>query len=208
MDIKEAKFLMSNTQVELCPTPDKPEYAFIGRSNVGKSSLINMLTGQKGLAKTSSSPGKTQLINHFIINNSWYLVDLPGYGYAKVSKESREKWRRMINYYLQKRENLTCVFVLIDSRHEPLKQDLEFINHLGNMGVPFVIVFTKLDKQSALKTEANVSAFKSKMGETWEELPLMFTTSAEKRIGKDEILQYIEEVNVQVQDQQKQNLSH
>lgn len=204
MDIKEAKFLMSNTKVEECPAPDKPEYAFIGRSNVGKSSLINMLTGQKGLAKTSSSPGKTQLINHFLINNSWYLVDLPGYGYAKVSKESREKWRKMINYYFHKRENLTCVFVLIDSRHEPLKQDLEFIDYLGNMGVPFVIVFTKLDKQSALKTEANVSAFTKKMKETWDELPPMFKTSAEKRIGKDEILDYIEEINVQVQ-QQKQN---
>ena len=204
MDIKEAKFLMSNTKVEECPAPDKPEYAFIGRSNVGKSSLINMLTGQKGLAKTSSSPGKTQLINHFLINNSWYLVDLPGYGYAKVSKESREKWRKMINYYFHKRENLTCVFVLIDSRHEPLKQDLEFIDYLGNMGVPFVIVFTKLDKQSALKTEANISAFTKKMKETWDELPPMFKTSAEKRIGKDEILDYIEEINVQVQ-QQKQN---
>ncbi|GAB3199900.1 GTP-binding protein [Pontibacter aydingkolensis] len=204
MDIKEAKFLMSNTKVEECPAPDKPEYAFIGRSNVGKSSLINMLTGQKGLAKTSSSPGKTQLINHFLINNSWYLVDLPGYGYAKVSKESREKWRKMINYYFLKRENLTCVFVLIDSRHEPLKQDLEFTEYLGKMGVPFVIVFTKLDKQSALKTEANVSAFARKMSETWDELPLMFKTSAEKRIGKDEILDYIEEINVQVQ-QQNQN---
>jgi GTP-binding protein len=202
MDIKEAKFLMSNTQVEQCPAPDKPEYAFIGRSNVGKSSLINMLTGQKGLAKTSSSPGKTQLINHFLINNSWYLVDLPGYGYAKVSKDSREQWRRMINYYFQKRENLTCVFVLIDSRHEPLKQDLEFINYLGNMGVPFVIVFTKLDKQSALKTEANVTAFSKKLSETWEELPKMFKTSAEKRIGKEEVLDYIEEINVQIEQQQ------
>ncbi len=202
MDIKEAKFLMSNTQVEQCPAPDKPEYAFIGRSNVGKSSLINMLTGQKGLAKTSSSPGKTQLINHFLINNSWYLVDLPGYGYAKVSKDSREQWRRMINYYFQKRENLTSVFVLIDSRHEPLKQDLECINYLGNMGVPFAIVFTKLDKQSALKTEANVSAFTKKLKETWEELPKMFKTSAEKRIGKEEILAYIEEINVQLEQQQ------
>ncbi len=202
MDIKEAKFLMSNTQVEQCPAPDKPEYAFIGRSNVGKSSLINMLTGQKGLAKTSSSPGKTQLINHFLINNSWYLVDLPGYGYAKVSKDSREQWRRMINYYFQKRENLTSVFVLIDSRHEPLKQDLEFINYLGNMGVPFAIVFTKLDKQSALKTEANVSAFTKKLKETWEELPKMFKTSAEKRIGKEDILAYIEEINVQLEQQQ------
>lgn len=202
MEIKEAKFLMSNTKVELCPAPDKPEYAFIGRSNVGKSSLINMLTGQKGLAKTSSSPGKTQLINHFLVDNAWYLVDLPGYGYAKVSKESREKWRKMINYYFQKRENLTCVFVLIDSRHEPLKQDLEFIDYLGNMGVPFVIVFTKLDKQSAAKTEANIAAFEAKLRETWDELPPIFKTSAEKRVGKDEILAYIEEINEKVQQQQ------
>ena len=196
--------MMSNTKVELCPAPDKPEYAFIGRSNVGKSSLINMLTSQKGLAKTSSSPGKTQLINHFLINNRWYLVDLPGYGYAKVSKESREKWRRMINFYFQKRENLTCVFVLIDSRHEPLKQDLEFIDYLGNMGVPFAIVFTKLDKQSAAKTEATIQAYSEKLHETWEELPPMFRTSAEKRVGRDEILNYIEEINAQV-EQQKQN---
>ena len=196
---------MSNTKVELCPAPDKPEYAFIGRSNVGKSSLINMLTGQKGLAKTSSSPGKTQLINHFLINDSWYLVDLPGYGYAKVSKDSREKWRRMINFYFQKRENLTCVFVLIDARHEPLKQDLEFIDYLGNMGVPFVIVFTKLDKQSSLKTDATIAAYKAELRKTWEELPLIFKTSSEKRIGKDEILSYIDEINEQVAADQKQN---
>lgn len=203
MEIKEAKFLMSNTKVELCPTPDKPEYAFIGRSNVGKSSLINMLTGQKGLAKTSASPGKTQLINHFLINDSWYLVDLPGYGYAKVSKESREKWRRMINFYFQKRENLTCVFVLVDARHEPLKQDLEFINYLGNMGVPFVIVFTKLDKQSSIKTDGVVAAYKQELLKTWEELPPIFKTSSEKRIGRDEILNYIDEINEQVAQQQK-----
>ena len=196
---------MSNTKVELCPAPDKPEYAFIGRSNVGKSSLINMLTGQKGLAKTSSSPGKTQLINHFLINDSWYLVDLPGYGYAKVSKDSREKWRRMINFYFQKRENLTCVFVLIDARHEPLKQDLEFIDYLGNMGVPFVLVFTKLDKQSSLKTDATIAAYKAELRKTWEELPLIFKTSSEKRIGKDEILSYIDEINEQVAADQKQN---
>ncbi len=193
---------MSNTKVEACPTPDKPEYAFIGRSNVGKSSLINMLTEQKKLAKTSSQPGKTQLINHFLINNEWYLVDLPGYGYAKVSKSSREEWRRMINFYFQKRENLTCVFVLVDARHEPLQPDLDFINHLGTMGVPFVIVFTKVDKQSALKTDSTIAAYERKLRETWEELPQMFRTSAEKQMGRDEILNFIDEVNAQVQNQQ------
>ncbi|GAB3828920.1 ribosome biogenesis GTP-binding protein YihA/YsxC [Pontibacter rugosus] len=189
--------------VEACPTPDKPEYAFIGRSNVGKSSLINMLTQQKGLAKTSGQPGKTQLINHFLINNEWYLVDLPGYGYAKVSKSSREDWRRMINFYMQKRENLTCVFVLIDSRHEPLQVDLDFINHLGTMGVPFVLVFTKLDKQSALKTDSTIAAYQRKLGENWDELPQMFRTSAEKGMGRDEVLNFIEEVNSQVKNQEK-----
>ena len=200
MVIKEAKFLMSNTRVEDCPAPDKPEYAFIGRSNVGKSSLINMLTQQKGLAKTSSSPGKTQLINHFLINDSWYLVDLPGYGYAKVSKNSREDWRRMINFYFQKRENLTCVFALIDARHDPLKQDLDFINHLGTLGVPFVLVFTKLDKQSAAKTDSTIAAYQRKLRETWDELPQIFRTSAEQKTGRDEILNFIEEVNAQVQN--------
>jgi len=190
---------MSNTKVELCPAPTKPEYAFIGRSNVGKSSLINMLTEQKGLAKTSASPGKTQLINHFLINDTWYLVDLPGYGYAKVSKDSRESWRRMINYYLQHRENLTCVFVLIDSRHDPLKQDLDFLEYLGKAGVPFVIVFTKTDKQSAAKTDSTIAAYKRKLLETWEELPRIFLTSAVKRGGRDEILAYIDEVNAQMQ---------
>ncbi|GHA72110.1 putative GTP-binding protein EngB [Pontibacter akesuensis] len=193
---------MSNTKVEACPAPNKPEYAFIGRSNVGKSSLINMLTEQKSLAKTSGQPGKTQLINHFLINNEWYLVDLPGYGYAKVSKSSREEWRRMINFYLQKRENLTCVFVLIDSRHEPLQVDLDFIDHLGTMGVPFVIVFTKVDKQSALKTDSTIAAYKRKLAETWDELPQMFRTSSEKSTGRDEVLGFIEQVNAQMQNQQ------
>ncbi|WP_439881626.1 ribosome biogenesis GTP-binding protein YihA/YsxC [Pontibacter sp. MBLB2868] len=201
MIIKEAKFLMSNTKVELCPAPDKPEYAFIGRSNVGKSSLINMLTEQKGLAKTSSSPGKTQLINHFLINDNWYLVDLPGYGYAKVSRSSRDEWKKMINYYFQKRENLTCVFVLIDARHEPMKVDLDFINYLGNMGVPFVIVFTKLDKQSSIKTDSTIGAYTRKLRETWDELPRMFKTSAEKKIGREDILEFIEGINSQMQQQ-------
>jgi len=189
---------MSNTKVELCPAPIMPEYAFIGRSNVGKSSLINMLTEQKGLAKTSASPGKTQLINHFLINNTWYLVDLPGYGYAKVSKDSRDSWRRMINYYLQHRENLTCVFVLIDSRHEPMQPDLDFLEYLGKAGVPFVIVFTKTDKQSAAKTDSTIAAYKRKLLETWEELPRIFLTSAVKRDGRDEILAYIDEINAQM----------
>lgn len=202
MKIKEAKFLMSNTQVDACPAPDKPEYAFIGRSNVGKSSLINMLTQQKGLAKTSGQPGKTQLINHFLINNEWYLVDLPGYGYAKVSKKSRQEWQRMINAYMQRRPNLTCVFVLIDSRHEPLKQDLDFIHELGTMGIPFVLVFTKTDKQSALKTDSTIAAYERTLSETWEELPQIFRTSSEKQVGRDELLQFIEEVNAQVQNQQ------
>ncbi|NEM98335.1 ribosome biogenesis GTP-binding protein YihA/YsxC [Pontibacter burrus] len=199
MVIKEAKFLMSNTKVEQCPAPTMPEYAFIGRSNVGKSSLINMLTEQKGLAKTSAQPGKTQLINHFLINDSWYLVDLPGYGYAKVSKGAREDWRKMINYYFQNRENLACVFVLIDSRHEPLKQDLDFINYLGNLGVPFVLVFTKADKQSSVKTDSTIAAYKRKLRETWDELPHIFVTSSEKRVGREELLNFIEEVNGQVQ---------
>ncbi|RIJ37048.1 ribosome biogenesis GTP-binding protein YihA/YsxC [Pontibacter oryzae] len=202
MIIREAKFLMSNTKVEACPAPDKPEYAFIGRSNVGKSSLINMLTEQKKLAKTSAQPGKTQLINHFLINNEWYLVDLPGYGYAKVSKSSREEWRRMIKFYFEKRENLTCVFVLIDSRHEPLQPDLDFINQLGTMGVPFVLVFTKVDKQSALKTDSTIAAYERKLRETWDELPQMFRTSAEKQVGRNEILSFIDEVNAQVQNQE------
>ena len=158
MNIKEAKFLMSNTRVEDCPAPDKPEYAFIGRSNVGKSSLINMLTHQKGLAKTSAAPGKTQLINHFLINDSWYLVDLPGYGYAQVSKKSREDWRKMINYYFQKRENLTCVFALIDARHEPLKQDLDFINHLGNLRRAFCACIYKTGQAVGRQDRLNHSS--------------------------------------------------
>lgn len=198
MKIKEAKFLMSNTRVDLCPKADKPEYAFIGRSNVGKSSLINMLTEQKSLAKTSSSPGKTQLINHFLINDTWYLVDLPGYGYAKVSKGSRDDWRRMINFYFQKRENLTCVFVLIDSRHDPLQPDLDFIDQIGTMGIPFVIVFTKADKQSSIKTDSTIAAYKRKLRETWDELPRMFITSASNRAGREEILAFIDEVNSQI----------
>ena len=197
MNIQDAKFLMSNSRVEDCPAPTLPEYAFIGRSNVGKSSLINMLTNHKGLAKTSSLPGKTQLINHFIINNNWYLVDLPGYGYARVSKDSRVKWGRMINYYLRKRENLACVFVLIDSRHSPQAVDLEFMEQLGNEGIPFVIVFTKADKQSGSRTQQNVVEYLRKMEETWDEVPQHFITSAQEATGRQEVLDFIEQINRQ-----------
>lgn len=198
MNIQDAKFLMSNSRVEDCPAPTLPEYAFIGRSNVGKSSLINMLTNHKGLAKTSSQPGKTQLINHFIINNNWYLVDLPGYGYAKVSKDSRVKWQRMINFYLRKRENLACVFVLVDSRHSPQAVDLEFMEQLGSEGIPFVMVFTKADKQSGTRTQQNVVEYIQKMEETWDEVPRHFVTSAEEKIGRDEVLDFIQEINRQL----------
>jgi GTP-binding protein len=195
MIIKEAKFICSNTETEKCPTTDLPEYAFIGRSNVGKSSLINMLTENKNLAKTSSVPGKTQLINHFLINQRWYLVDLPGYGWARVSKDSREKWRKMIWFYLKNRANLACVFVLIDSRLEPQKMDLEFIQALGNMQVPFVLVFTKTDKQGQAKTDQHIAKFTEAMQESWEELPNIFQTSSEKKSGRVEILSFIDDVN-------------
>lgn len=201
MNIREAKFLMSNTRVEQCPAPTLPEYAFIGRSNVGKSSLINMLTGHKGLAKTSSLPGKTQLINHFLINNEWYLVDLPGYGYARVSKDARVKWGRMINYYLRQRENLTCVFVLIDARHEPQAVDLEFMEMLGSEGIPFVMIFTKADKLSGTRTQQNVADYLRKMQETWDELPRHFVTSAEEKTGREEVLEFIAEVNRQLAEE-------
>lgn len=198
MVIREASFLVSNTQVALCPTPNRPEYAFIGRSNVGKSSLINMLTSRSGLAKTSSTPGKTQVINHFNINDEWYLVDLPGYGYAKVSKTSRAEWGKMINAYLTKRANLTCVCVLLDSRHAPQPVDLEFMTKLGEAGVPFIMIFTKTDKQSASQTKALITAYLAKMGETWDELPRHFVTSAETGLGRDEVLDFITEINRQV----------
>ena len=195
MIIKSAEFLISNTNVSKCPQDGKPEYAFIGRSNVGKSSLINMLTGIKGLAMTSSTPGKTQLINHFTINNEWYLVDLPGYGYAQRGKKGREKIQQIIDHYLDKREALTCLFVLIDSRHEPQKIDLEFIENLGESGIPFAIIFTKIDKISQMKLKTNIEEYKAKLLETWEELPLIFITSSEHRKGRDEVLGYIEEIN-------------
>lgn len=195
MEIKEAEFVISNTDVKKCPDDNRLEYAFIGRSNVGKSSLINMLTNRKGLAMTSSMPGKTVLINHFLINKEWYLVDLPGYGYAQRGKAGRESIRRIIDSYILKRETLTCLFVLIDSRHEPQKIDLEFMEWLGENGIPFVIVFTKIDKLSRSKCAGNINRYKEELLKTWEELPPVFETSSEKKLGKVEILDYIESVN-------------
>lgn len=194
MIIKKAEFVISSSKLSQCPQADKPEFAFIGRSNVGKSSLINMLTNNKNLAKTSSTPGKTQLINHFLINDSWYLVDLPGYGYAQVSKTEREKWQNMINGYLIKRENLLTVFVLVDSRLTPQKKDLDFINFLGTNQIPLEIIFTKTDKQSKKKTTDNVTLFSNAMKEIWEELPKMFLSSAIEKEGKEEILTEIENI--------------
>ena len=195
MVIKTAEFTISAPMVSMCPKDTKPEYAFIGRSNVGKSSLINMLTNNKRLAKTSSTPGKTLLINHFIINKEWYLVDLPGYGFAKRSKKEIDKLDKMIRGYILQREQLVNVFVLIDVRLEPLKIDLEFIEWLGLSSVPFAIVFTKADKLTANKVSQNVEAYKQKLLETWEELPPYFITSAEKRQGREEVLDYIEQIN-------------
>lgn len=195
MEIKKAAFVISNTDVRKCPDTRLPEYAFIGRSNVGKSSLINMLTGQKGLAMTSQKPGKTQLINHFIIDDSWYLVDLPGYGYARLGASNRESLRRIIETYILCREQLSSLFVLIDCRHEPQKIDLEFLQWLGENGIPFSIVFTKADKLSFSRLKENTEAYKQKLLETWEELPPVFITSSEKKTGKEELLDYIDSVN-------------
>lgn len=195
MEIKKAEFTLSSPMVTMCPKDTKPEYAFIGRSNVGKSSLINMLTNNRKLAKTSSTPGKTLLINHFIINNEWYLVDLPGYGFAKRSKKEVTKLNQMIQGYILQREQLVNVFVLIDVRLEAQKIDLEFIQWLGESSIPFAIVFTKADKLTANKVNANVAAYKKVLSETWEELPPMFVTSSEKKQGRDGLLNYIEEIN-------------
>lgn len=200
MIIKSAEFIQSVTEWKKCPTPNLPEYAFIGRSNVGKSSLINMLMKNKKLAKTSSKPGKTQTINHFLINKNWYLVDLPGYGYASISKSMREKWQKMIHDYLTKRENLQVVFVLVDSRLEPQKIDLEFINKLGEEGVPFAIIFTKTDKISTSKIQSNVQKFYNKLSENWEEMPYRLLSSAESGKGRDEILDFIDQINNQYQN--------
>lgn len=195
MDIKKSEFVTSAPTVSKCPNDSKPEYAFIGRSNVGKSSLINMLCQHKGLAKTSATPGKTLLINHFIINNEWYLVDLPGYGFAKRSKTVQQKLTNMISSYILQREQLVNTFVLIDIRHDQQKIDREFIDWLGQSGVPFTIVFTKADKLGPVKARANAKAWMDKLTDTWEELPPYFITSSESRIGRDEVLNYIEEIN-------------
>lgn len=195
MIIKDAKFLISNTDYKLCPQDSRAEYAFIGRSNVGKSSLINMITNRNGLAMTSSRPGKTQLINHFIINDEWYLVDLPGYGYAQRGKEGREQIRKIIESYILNREQLTCLFLLLDCRHEPQKVDMDFMNWLGEIGIPFSIVFTKIDKLSKSRLKENIAAYTDKLKETWEELPPIFYTSSEHRLGADEILDYIDQIN-------------
>ena len=192
MEIKQAEFTLSAPVVSMCPKDTKPEYAFIGRSNVGKSSLINMLTNNRKLAKTSSTPGKTLLINHFIINRKWYLVDLPGYGFAKRSKKEIDRLDQMIRGYILQREQLVCVFVLIDIRLEPQKIDLEFIEWLGLSGIPFAIVFTKADKLTPNKARQAVEAYKHKLLETWEELPPVFVTSAEKKEGRDALLDFIE----------------
>ena len=195
MEIKTAEFTLSAPMVTICPQDTKPEYAFIGRSNVGKSSLINMLTNNRKLAKTSSTPGKTLLINHFIINKEWYLVDLPGYGFAKRSKKEIDKLDQMIRGYILQRDQLVNVFVLVDVRLEPQKIDLEFIEWLGLSSVPFAIVFTKADKLTANKARQAVEAYKQKLLETWEELPPIFVTSAERKEGREEVLQYIDEIN-------------
>ncbi|MCC8096435.1 MAG: ribosome biogenesis GTP-binding protein YihA/YsxC [Tannerellaceae bacterium] len=195
MEIKSAEFVISNTQVDKCPEGNRPEYAFIGRSNVGKSSLINMLTNRKGLAMTSQKPGKTQLINHFIINNDWYLVDLPGYGYAQRGKEGRENIRRIIESYILQREQLTSLFLLLDCRHEPQKIDLEFMEWLGENGIPFSIIFTKTDKISKGRLKKNIQTYQKKLLENWEELPPVFLSSSEKREGREEILHYIGTIN-------------
>ncbi len=188
MEIKSAEFVISNTEVSKCPAPKLPEYAFIGRSNVGKSSLINMLCTRKDLAKTSGKPGKTQLINHFLINKSWYLVDLPGYGFAKVGRDAREKWHKFIEDYILERSNLMCTFVLIDSRIPPQKIDQEFMNWLGENHIPFVIAFTKIDKLSKKQFNDNITAYLLEMKKDWEEVPQCFYTSAEKKTGRTELI--------------------
>lgn len=201
MKIKTASFVISNTDISKCPQDGKPEYAFIGRSNVGKSSLINMLTNNKKLAKTSGKPGKTQLINHFIINDEWYLVDLPGYGYAKSSKTNRAEWEKFIVKYLIKREELVNVFVLIDSRLEPQKIDLEFMNWCGEKQIPFSMVFTKIDKLSSSLLQKNLAKYKKEMLKQWESLPPVYTTSSESKFGRERLLNYIEQINLAIEEQ-------
>ncbi len=195
MEIKEARFIVSNSKVENCPKPYRPEYAFIGRSNVGKSSLINMITNKKSLAKISGKPGKTRLINHFLINDEWYLVDLPGYGYANVPKKERLKWEQFLKKYIVERENLYCLFVLIDSRHPAQPVDIKFMEWLGISEIPFSIIFTKTDKLKPEELDANLKAYEEKLFETWETMPGYFVSSSETSAGKDEILDYIENIN-------------
>ena len=198
MKIKTAKFVISNTDISKCPKERIPEYAFIGRSNVGKSSLINMLTNHKKLAKISGKPGKTQLINHFLINDNWFLVDLPGYGYAKVSKSKRQSFQDFIKDYFLQREQLVCSFILVDSRHEPQKIDLEFMKFLGENRIPFCIVFTKADKMGNTKLQQNLVNYKNKILESWESIPTHFVTSSETSMGKEDVLNYIEQVNIDI----------
>jgi GTP-binding protein len=200
MIIKEATFVVSNSDYRLCPTDGKPEFAFIGRSNVGKSSLINMLTGNKKLAKTSGTPGKTQLINHFEINKEWYLVDLPGYGFAKASKQARVKWEIFISEYLINRESLMNVFVLIDSRLEPQQIDVEFMNWCGQKQIPFCIVFTKIDKISSSVLGKNLAKYKKEMLKSWDEIPPVYTSSSESAFGKEKILNYIDLINTSLKE--------
>ncbi len=195
MEIKDARFLVSNTDINKCPVPDKPEYAFTGRSNVGKSSLINMLTNRKSLAKTSGKPGKTRLINHFIVNDEWYLVDLPGYGYASLPLKERKNWEKFVTGYILKRANLHCLFVLIDIRHEPLKIDLDFMEWLGISNIPFSIIFTKTDKLNSAELEKNIKHYEKIMLEKWEVMPEYFTASVLTGHGREEILKFIEKIN-------------
>ena len=201
MDITSAEFVVSNSRADMCPQTHLPEYAFIGRSNVGKSSLINMLTKNPKLAMTSATPGKTLLINHFLINKEWYLVDLPGYGYAQRGKKMMEKIQKLIEYYVLERKQMTCLFVLIDSRLEPQRIDLEFIEWLGENGIPFALIFTKADKQSVGKTKASVNRFLNTLKEQWEELPPHFISSSENKTGRQEILNDIEQVNRSLKEQ-------
>lgn len=195
MLITEAEFVKSSEKLSDCPKPVYPEYAFFGRSNVGKSSLINMITGKKGLAKTSSTPGKTRLLNHFVINQAWYLTDLPGFGFAKVSKTLRVKWDKLIKNYLNKRENLICLFFLVDIRHKPLANDIEYIDWLGSNQIPFAIVFTKSDKLNTNQLNSNIASYRKKLAENWDPLPDIFITSSEKKTGREEILNYISSYN-------------
>lgn len=203
MEITSAEFVISNSRADMCPKSDLPEYAFIGRSNVGKSSLINMLTKNSKLAMTSSTPGKTLLINHFLINKQWHLVDLPGYGYAQRGKKMMEKIQKLIEYYVLEREEMTCLFVLVDSRLKPQKIDLEFMEWLGENGVPFGIIFTKADKQTINKTKQNVEFYLNTLREQWEELPPYFVSSSEKGTGRDEILDYIDSINKSLKAEKK-----